>query len=260
MDQPRICSTRQLPMELRIQAAEHAVATYPKNLPEGFDLDDLKKPEGARLAIVVNKWWGPSVDLTVGFLDNPPQELRDKILAHLNAWDRTAAVQFHEVDTDPTVRIARLSESDKPGFGGYWSNVGTDVAFIDPDLPTMNFEGFTLATPEREFHRVVRHEAGHTLGFPHEHMRRELVERLDRAKVIAAYMKSQGWTEQDVIDQVLTPLEESSILGTAATDETSIMCYEIEGDLTLDGKPIVGGLDINKTDYHFASLVYPGET
>jgi hypothetical protein len=61
-----------------------------------------------------------------------------------------------------------------------------------------------------------------------------------------------------VIDQVLTPLEESSILGTK-TDETSIMCYQIEGKLTRNGKPIIGGLDINETDYQFASQIYPGQ-
>jgi hypothetical protein len=257
MHRPPICTTRLLPPELRIEAAKQAVATYPKNLPEGASIDDLDKDGGDRLAIVVQKRWGPSVDLTVGFLDNPERELRDKILAHLNAWARDAAVRFHEVDTDPIVRIGRFSDYDKPGYGGYWSNVGTDIKSIRPDQPTMNFQGFTLATPDREFHRVVRHEAGHTLGFPHEHMRRELVERLDRDKVIAAYKVTEGWSEQEVIDQVLTPLEESSILGTAVTDETSIMCYQIEGELTLDGKPIVGGLDINETDYHFASLVYP---
>jgi hypothetical protein len=243
-------------MELRIQAAKHAVATYPKNLPAGASVDDLDSDGADRLAIVVNKRWGPSVDLTVGFLDNPDRELRDKILAHLNAWARDAAVRFHEVDTDAAVRIGRFTDYDMPGFGGYWSYVGTDIEFIARDQPTMNFERFTATTPDSELYRVVRHEAGHTLGFPHEHMRRELVERLDREKVIAAYRVTQGWSEQEVIDQVLTPLEEASIFGTELTDETSIMCYEIEGELTLDGVPIIGGVDINESDHRFASPAY----
>jgi hypothetical protein len=140
----------------------------------------------------------------------------------------------------------------------YWSYVGTDIDEIPEDEPTMNLEGFTMAMPESEFRRVVRHETGHTLGFPHEHMRQELVVRLDRDKVIAAYMASQGWAEQEVIDQILTPLEESSILGTP-TDETSIMCYQIDGSLTLDGIPILGGVDINEADHDFAALVYHGK-
>jgi hypothetical protein len=44
--------------------------------------------------------------------------------------------------------------------------------------PTMTLEAFTMNMPESEFHRVVRHETGHTMGFPHEHMRRELVDKI----------------------------------------------------------------------------------
>ena len=58
----------------------------------------------------------------------------------------------------------------------------------------MNLQGFTMNVSESEFHRVVRHEAGHTLGFEHEHMRSDLVKRIDRAKAIAFYDKDQGWT------------------------------------------------------------------
>jgi hypothetical protein len=70
-------------------------------------------------------------------------------------------------------------------------------------------------------------------------------------------MKTQGWTRQEVIDQVLTPLEESSLLGTPTPEADSIMCYEISGRLTLDGIPIVGGTDITPSDYAFAAQVYP---
>lgn len=259
MDRPRTCTTRLLPKEKRVEAAIHAVTAYAKNLPAGAGIDDLRRDDADRLAVVVNKWWGPRVDLTVGFLDNPSRELRDKILLHLNAWARDAAVRFHEVTTDPTVRISRLTDHDLPGFGGYWSYEGTDIDMIPDDRPTMNLEGFTATTPDSEFRRVVRHEAGHSLGFPHEHIRRELVRRLDREKVITHFMATQGWTKQEVIDQVLTPLEEASVFGTTLSDETSIMCYQIEAELTLDSEPIIGGVDINETDHRFASLVYPGQ-
>jgi hypothetical protein len=35
------------------------------------------------------------------------------------------------------------------------------------------------------------------------------------------------------------------------------MCYQIPGEITRNGKPIVGGLDIDKSDYAFASQIYP---
>jgi hypothetical protein len=56
---------------------------------------------------------------------------------------------------------------------------------------------------------------------------------------------------------VLTPLEESSLLGTAMAEADSIMCYQIDADLTVDGEPIVGGTDITPNDFAFAAEVYP---
>jgi hypothetical protein len=215
--------------------------------------------EGERLALDVTRYWGDKgVHLTVGFFETPDLALRKRILLHLNAWGESANVRFVESNAEPQVRIARWNANEAaPGEDGYWSNLGTDILLIKTDRPTMNLEGFTMKTPDSEFHRVVRHEAGHTLGFPHEHMRKEIVERLDREKVIRDYMKTQGWTRQEVIDQVLTPLEESSLLGTPTAEADSIMCYEIGGRLTLDGKPIVGGTDITSSDHAFAAQVYP---
>jgi hypothetical protein len=245
------CTPRLLPRERWVEAASNAIDINPANRPEGAP-DIVDNEEGRRLAIIINKWWGPEVRLTVGFMDSPPADLRRRLIAHMNAWNRDANVEFVESDVDPVVRVARGQFAG----GGYWSYVGTDVAMIPKDEPTMNLEEFTMSTPDTEFHRVVRHEAGHTLGFPHEHMRKELVQRLDRERVIAAFMASQGWTRQEVIDQVLTPLEESSMLGTTGSDETSIMCYQIDRSLTVDGLPIIGGIDINELDHAFAAAVY----
>jgi hypothetical protein len=35
------------------------------------------------------------------------------------------------------------------------------------------------------------------------------------------------------------------------------MCYQLPGAITTDGKPIVGGIDINDTDFAFAARIYP---
>lgn len=116
-----------------------------------------------------------------------------------------------------------------------------------------------METEDAEFYRVVRHETGHTLGFPHEHMRRELVEKIDRKKAIAYFKREDGWTPQETNDQVLTPIEESTLISTAA-DPKSIMCYQLPGEITKDGKPIIGGLDIDESDYTFAGRIYPKTT
>jgi hypothetical protein len=113
-----------------------------------------------------------------------------------------------------------------------------------------------MATPESEYKRVVRHETGHTLGFPHEHMRKELVARIDRQKAYAYFLATQGWNHAQVDAQVLTALDDASIIGTPA-DQTSIMCYRLPGSITKNGQPIIGGIDINATDCGFAGRVYP---
>ena len=120
----------------------------------------------------------------------------------------------------------------------------------------MNLQDFSMSTPESEYHRVVRHETGHTLGFPHEHMRQELVGRIDPQKAYAYFWRTQGWDKSTVDEQVLTPLDQSSIMGTPP-DQTSIMCYQLPGEITKDNEPIIGGLDINQTDYGFAVRIYP---
>ena len=162
---------------------------------------------------------------------DPTADLRTRILSHLNAW--ACGIQFVETRGTGQVRISR-------GAGGYWSYLGTDILHIATTRPTMNLQGFTMNTSDDEFRRVIRHEAGHTLGFPHEHMRRELVARIDRQKAYDFFRRTQGWSQPMVDQQVLTPLDERSIFGTPA-DQTSIMCYQLPGLITRDGRPIVGG-------------------
>jgi hypothetical protein len=250
-----VCTPKRLPREKWVSAAKIAVEINPLNHPPldrllsvmpGFALT----PE--RISVVTTKYWHTKgVRLTVGFLDDPPQDLRNRILLHMNAWSSRINASFVESDAEPEVRIARTEG------GGYWSYLGTDILSIPPDQPTLNLEAFTMETPEAEFHRVVRHETGHTLGCPHEHMRRELVDKIDPEKAIEYFGQTQGWTPEEVRHQVLTPLEQSSLLGTAHADPNSIMCYQIPGIITKDHQPIVGGLDIDELDYQFMARIYP---
>ena len=121
----------------------------------------------------------------------------------------------------------------------------------------MNLDSYTINTPDIELRGTIGHETGHTMGITHEHLRRELVERIDEDKAIEYFRRTQGWNGEEVRLQVLTPIEESSLLGTPHADPDSIMCYEIPGSLTLDGQAIVGGMDITPNDHAFAAQVYP---
>src|SRR5664279_1729563 len=178
------CRLKRLPKNMLVQAAQTATRINPVNYPRMDRLAGVMKGFRAspqRIAVMTTSYWGAAgVKLTVGFLDNPPADLRKHILLHMNAWNQDANVQFVTSNTDPQVRISRVGGKD----GGYWSYVGTEIVHIPKDEATMNLEEFTMDTPESEFHRVVRHETGHTLGFPHEHMRRALVEKIDRKKAV----------------------------------------------------------------------------
>lgn len=249
------CTLHYPALEDAQEAASQAMSLCPQNAVQAGALAALTGlvlgPE--HLSVLVSRYWGAGgVRLTVGFpFDNPAADLRARILSHMNAWSQWANVTFVESNVSPQVRIARTRGQ------GYWSYLGTDILGIHPNEPTMNLEAFTMNTPESEYRRVVRHETGHTLGFPHEHLRSEIIARLDVEKTIAYFMRTQGWSRQTVIQQVLTPVSESSLLGTPHADEVSIMTYQLPASITKDGRPIPGGTDIDAVDQAFVARIYP---
>jgi hypothetical protein len=252
------CTPRQLPKKLLVQAALAAIKLNPANAPFlqgpmaalGRDMPPL---EPIHIAVLTSKYWGAKQrELTVSFMERVDPGLRDKILSHMNAWhDGKPGCGIKFVWTQGTGQVRISFQS-----GGYWSYLGPDILQIPQNRQTMNLERFSLQTPDSEFFRVVRHETGHTLGFPHEHMRGDIVREIDPQKATEWFGRTQGWDANTVQQQVLTPLEERSLMATP-TDQTSIMCYQLPGSITRSGKPIVGGTDINASDRTFAAKIYP---
>lgn len=259
------CTPKELPTSQLVAAAAKAIEINPLNAPmiPGAAMAALPAfeliSEPYRIAVMTSKYWGRDLKtLTVGFMEPIQQDLKDMILYHLNllgmddSGKRFSNVKFEWVARDPMVRITR--EAD-----GYWSYLGTDILSIAKTQPTMCLQGFTMSTAVRERKRVIPHEGGHTLGFPHEHLRREVVERIDPAKAIQ-YFRLMGWNEATTRSNVLTPIDERSIRGTPV-EEDSIMCYQLPGSITTDGKPVVGGADLTPTDRRFIGEIYPvGDT
>jgi hypothetical protein len=250
------CRIKILPSHFHIAAAAKAIEINPANAPATHMLrlaapNVVISPE--HLALLTSKYWGASgVQLTVGFMDNPAADLNARILSHMNAWGAFSNVQFVETASNPQVRINRMAGD------GYWSYLGTDILSIAPDQATMNLDSFTMNTPDSEFFRVVRHETGHTLGFPHEHTRQEIVNRIDPAKAIAYFgAPPNNWSPDEVRAQVLTPLDNSALNTTTQADIDSIMCYSLPASIMVDGIAVDGGTDIDNQDAQFASLVYP---
>lgn len=262
------CHIAELPPERHEEAARLACVENPANAPR---LDVLMAAmsvaitgtetaarsfestvaEPAFLAALTSKYWGPTgVNLTVSFMDNPSVALRNRIMGHFNAWGEFSNVVLSWVQSGGDIRVARNE-------GGYYSYLGSDIRMIPRNQHTMMLGGFSDRTTESEMRRVAAHELGHSLGFPHEHLRRSLIERLDVNKVLAYFRQTQGWSDATTRSNVLTPLEERSIMGSDLTDDTSLMCYGLPASITRDGKPIPGGGDFSKTDREFANRLYP---
>jgi len=251
------CTVKELPEHRWSEAAELAMRLFPGNAPRPAHLADDGPPTALKIAALTTKYWGAGgVKLGVGFMETATAELRRRILLHMNAWGAFGNVQFSEASRLlADVRIAFTRGE------GYYSYLGPDCRLVPTNEKTMNLDSFTAKTPEGEYRRVVRHETGHVLGFPHEHMRTALVARIDPAKAYAYFLKTQGWKKSVVDQQVLTPISEALVKGLhTEEDQDSIMCYRLPGTITRDGLPVRGGDDIDEKDGQFCSRIYPRPT
>lgn len=246
------CRLRTLPTGSLLHAARAAVEANPHNAPHSGSMP-LEKIELAMLT--TKRWPATGVDLSVQFLDNPPQEVRQKILAYANSWQDggRVKVRFRETGQQGDVRILRDPSQ------GYNSYLGTDIRVVPAGEETMNLANFTESLPDAEYMRVVPHEFGHTLGFPHEHLRFAIISLLDPARTIAYFAEHYGWSAEMTTQQVLTPVAESSLFRTSSpADVESIMCYQLPGACTKSGQPVLGGTQIDPLDFATAASFYPG--
>ena len=255
-----VCRPKSLQLDLLAHAERKALIINPANETERHTIE--RTPVGRRggprrIAVVIGrKWPAKGVQLSVSFMDSPKNDLRKRILLHMNAWGQKANVKFAETSGVGQVRIARLEFSRGGGrllVVRRHRDSGDSRGSADHEPRRLH----DARTSEAEFKRVVRHEAGHTLGFDHEHMRSDIVKLIDRDKAIEFFDEDQGWTPEEVEEQVLTPLAKKSIMGTKEADPISIMCYQLPADIMKNGKPIQGGKDINPRDHAFAASLYP---
>jgi hypothetical protein len=245
------CALKSLPQRLLVKAAETAVKINPVNAPmigpfaavaPGF----AEVMDPLHLAVVTGKYWGPTPRrLTVSFMESTPANLRARIISQMNAWTQTG-ISFAETQGpgDPDLRGSGVLVISRDRYSAHPAEPSDDEPASVHD-----------EHPESEYKRVVRHETG-TPGLSARAHAAELVARIDPEKAYEYFRRTQGWEPRMVDQQVLTALDERSIMFTPP-DQDSIMCYQLPGEITRDGQPIRGGRDINQTDYAFAGGIYP---
>lgn len=260
-----VCRPVVLPREYSGGAIEAAVAENPANRAPPMAVSVMGlfaapqeplPPE--HLAVLVSRYWGPAgVVLPTYFMDGPDAATKSEILKHLNLWHTEGNANCSFVEThDQSTSLVRI---DRDPEGGYWSYLGTDCKVIPLSQTTMNLAGITARTDPAELMRVVPHEGGHALGFPHGHALPEVIADLDPAKVIPYYQRETGWSELMIRQQILTPPNASDLAGTlgAADNRVSIMTYPFPAKVTRSGRAIPGGLRPTPQDYATAAKLYP---
>lgn len=253
------CRIMELPLDDRLAAAQEAVNANPANAPlwEMSKLAGMEAPTPQELAALTGKFWGRGgKELTVYFMDSPSNATRRVLLEYLNIWRTRGKANVRFVESADQGSIIRL---DRDPAAGYWCYLGTDLLRVPRQQPTMNLAGLGEGSPEATLLRVVPHEAGHALGCPHEHLRRDVVARIVRSRAYAYFARTSGWSRAMVDANVLTPLEDSAIMGTPQADLYSIMTYPLPGEIMEDGIAVPGGTDLSASDIAFIANLYPLE-
>ena len=251
----------------RIKNLKNAFIENPRNLRGAVSsreigiLEDyshkniIKKPEHlvslSRMATEISKEWKNGRRLTVSFLGGK-KEVKDRIIRHAKIWMEYANIEFdfRQRKKPADVRIAFDSED------GSWSLLGTELLSEDKSLPTMNFGWLTPRTDDLEYNRVVLHEFGHTLGCIHEHERPDNGIPWDKPKVYAYYKKTDGWSKEEVDEQVFSKYDITQIRA-SKLDKKSIMMYPVPEQLTRGNFHIGWNNGLSEGDKKFIARLYP---
>jgi hypothetical protein len=209
------------------------------------------------MAVMNIRKWDPGHTLRCRFLDGDDFQ-QGKVKEKAVIWEDYANIKI-SFGSDPEAEIRISFQADS----GSWSAVGTDCLITDyfpQNQPTMNFGWLRDDTPDEEYAHIVVHEFGHALGCIHQYQspNDNLQWNID-----VVYQVFSGppnyWSKDDIDHNILQRYSPSGISATSF-DEHSIMLYQFDGSLFLDGKGTPLNTDLSHMDKQMISQMYPHQT
>jgi len=238
-----------------VQAAHLAIQTNPENapkLPEG-----LRKPgthsrdlRAAGVILTGRKWPNGKI-LKCAHLEGE-NLVQQRVQQTAYEWQKYVNLRLAWVENpnDAEIRIS-YDKND-----GSWSYLGTSNLEIPKNEATMNFGWLEPNTSQTEYNRVVLHEFGHAFGYPHEHNHPKAGIPWDVEAVYEYYTRTQGWTREDVDQQVFARYSESQTQF-GEYDKLSIMHYPVDNSLTTGDYEVGWNTKLSEGDIKFAEWQYP---
>lgn len=264
----KICTIRKKTPQQAIHNVRNAFLENRNNLPsdinnsdlsvlENFSLNnEIRHPDDERrlleLALPIASLWNPGREIKIAFLSGK-RIIRDRVKEYASEWLKYANLNFVYV-TKPEQAEIRITFNKKYGS---WSGVGTDNLDVDSSESTMNFGWLDDETTEEDFRSVVLHEFGHMIGCGHEHESpKNGGVPWDKEKAYKYYMRTQGWTREEIDQQIFDTYKNNQIRGTKL-DKRSIMMYAIPESITIGNFRVGWNSKLSKSDKDFIKKTYP---
>ncbi|KAF8956725.1 hypothetical protein BDZ97DRAFT_154780 [Flammula alnicola] len=209
-----------------------------------------------------DRLWPNHAQLHYAFLDRAPltvyqQNQQSKVTRVVLEWSNYANISFAVTDN---LAASNIRITFKP-YDGSWSYVGNEVSKIDVSKATMNLgwvsgDNDAISADERA---VILHEFGHTLGLMHEHqspLRGNNI-TLKESAVLQFYERTQGWSEQEVRDQILSVYNDQELSNYSDIDLKSIMMYFMPAEMNNEGIEVKPNNELSALDKAFMTINYP---
>lgn len=193
--------------------------------------------------------WNNGANLKVKIISGS-EAIKSKVKTLATQWETYANVKFEFVNSGYAHIRVLLNDRD-----GHWSYIGSDCDEIPQSHHTMNLDTTDLTTSVN-WSRVVLHEFGHALGLLHEHESPISGILWNKQKMYEEYAKTQGWSKEEIDEQLFSTYDESFTNGTSY-DRNSIMHYPISTWQTLNGYSVPWNTNLSTADKSLIAALYP---